>query len=336
MLKIAFAGFRHGHIFGMYSACTEENGFKIVAACEEHGETRDDLEKTKKAAVTHDSFEKMLDEVDCDVIACGDYYGTRGSILIEALKRGKHVIADKPVCTSMAELDEIEKLAGEKGLKVGCMLDARNSGHVLKLRELIRGGVIGEVHAINIGGQHPLLYGTRPSWYFEEGKHGGTINDIAIHAVDFVPWITGLEFAELTAARSWNARLPEVPYFHDAGQFLAKMSNNCGFFCDVSYFMPDSFGYGLELYWRMTFFGKDGILETSMTMPNIMLAKNGNKEKEMLDPCERFTNGYLKAFANDIKGEKTEMATADVIKASRISLKIQQAAFENKSFVELP
>ena len=27
-----------------------------------------------------------------------------------------------------------------------------------------------------------MLWGTRPEWYFEEDKHGGTINDIAIHA----------------------------------------------------------------------------------------------------------------------------------------------------------
>ena len=34
--------------------------------------------------------------------------------------------------------------------------------------------------------QHPLLYGTRAKWYFEEGKHGGSINDIGVHAVTLV------------------------------------------------------------------------------------------------------------------------------------------------------
>ncbi|MEZ4683286.1 MAG: hypothetical protein R2932_54665 [Caldilineaceae bacterium] len=55
------------------------------------------------------------------------------------------------------------------------------------LRNLIRSGLIGEIHAINFGGQHPLMLDTRAAWYFEPGKHGGTINDIAIHAVDAIP-----------------------------------------------------------------------------------------------------------------------------------------------------
>ena len=35
------------------------------------------------------------------------------------------------------------------------------------------------------------MYGTRPN-YFEEGKHGGTINDIAIHGIDLYRISTGL------------------------------------------------------------------------------------------------------------------------------------------------
>ena len=124
----------------------------------------------------------MLEETDCDAIAIGDYYAQRGSLIIQALSHGKHVISDKPLCTSLDELDEIERLAAAKSLKVNCMLDMRDSAPFISVRKLIRQGLIGEVHAITFGGQHPLLLGKRPAWYFEPGKHGGTINDIVIHA----------------------------------------------------------------------------------------------------------------------------------------------------------
>lgn len=335
MTKIAFAGFRHGHIFAMHNACTKQDEFQIVAACEEDAETRAGLKESKKANITHDNCVAMLDEVECDIVACGDCYGNRGKILIEAMKRGKHVIADKPVCTSLDELDEIERLSKEKNLKVGCMLDIRDNGHMRKVRDLIRDGAIGEVHAMNVGGQHPLLYGTRPSWYFEKGKHGGTINDIAIHAMDFVPWITGLEFAEITAARTWNAKLPEVPYFNDCGQFMIRMNNNAGFYGDVSYLMPDSHGYSLDLYWRSTFFGSKGIIETSMVMKKIFMARNGSKEPELLDPADNIDSGYLASFLKDIQGEETDLATSDVLKASRVVLTTQKAALENTAPISL-
>jgi predicted dehydrogenase len=64
----------------------------------------------------------MLDEVEVDIVAVGDYYGVRGERVIAALERGKHVIADKPLCTSLAELDRIEQLAAEKGLSVFCQV----------------------------------------------------------------------------------------------------------------------------------------------------------------------------------------------------------------------
>ena len=335
MIRIAFIGFRHVHIYSLLDSCKQSGKFEVVGLCEEDPVAREEIKKNKLVDLTHDNYLKMLDEVECDAIACGDYYGKRGSIIIEALRRGKHVLTDKPVCTRQSELDEIEKLVNANNLKIGCMLGSRFNGRYIKARELIQSGAIGEIHAVNVGGQHPLNYGSRPSWYFEEDKHGGTINDIAIHAVDFVPWITGLEFSESVAALSWNAFLKDIPHFHDAGQFIARMNNNCGFICDVSYFMPDSFAYCYELYWRTTFFGRDGIIETSAIAPKVRLAKNGDKEEELLDPEPTIKAGYIYSFYDELKGLEAKMTTADIIKATRISLKIQDAAYSESAYVKL-
>ncbi|MDP6354694.1 MAG: gfo/Idh/MocA family oxidoreductase, partial [Planctomycetota bacterium] len=90
-LKLAFMGFRHAHIYDVYRKATEHPGIDIVAACEEDGETRVGIIRSGSADITHETFRAMLN-VDCDAVAVGDYYGKRGSILIESMKRGKHVI----------------------------------------------------------------------------------------------------------------------------------------------------------------------------------------------------------------------------------------------------
>lgn len=56
----------------------------------------------------------------------------------------------------------------------------RDSGNALALREVVRSGRIGEIQTMSFAGQHPLLRGERPNWYFEPGMHGGTLNDIAV------------------------------------------------------------------------------------------------------------------------------------------------------------
>lgn len=335
-IKIAFMGFRHAHIFDLYKRAREWPEYEVVAACEEDPATREALLADGNADITHGDFQQMLQEVPCDVVAVGDYYAQRGSIILEALNRGKHVIADKPICTSLSELHRIASVSARRNLSVGCMLDMRDKGLFIKVRELIREGAIGEVNAITIGGQHPLMLGTRPGWYFEPGKHGGTINDIGIHAFDLIPWITGRQFAEVTAARSWNAVPNDIPHFNDAGQFMLRMDNGCGVMGEVSYFMPDSMGYTLDLYWRMTVFGAGGILETSINSQAVMLAKNGNSAPEMIPPAEGNPGGYLRSFTEEITTGRTDgVSTADVLRAAEVALTAQSAGDTGRCHVHV-
>lgn len=322
-LQFGFVGFRHGHIYSLVKDIENSPGTEIVAACEEHKTTRAEA-TAKGVTLTHDSAEDLITNATCHVIAIGDYYARRGALVIAALKAGKHAITDKPLCTSLQELDEIERLSKEKNLKVGCMLTMRGSRQMNGLRNLILSGAIGEVHAISFGGQHPLNLGSRADWYFEPGKHGGTINDIGIHAIDAIPWITGLQFATINAARCWNAFAPEFPHFKDGAQMMLTMNNGCGVLGDVSYFMPDKGGYSLPYYWRTTIWGRNGVLETSTAAQAIAQTVNGNLEHQ---PLPQITTGYFEQFLKDIHNtsEKGDLNTAAVIASSRIALKIQQA-----------
>ncbi len=326
-LRLAFAGFRHGHIFDLYKRARESAEIEVVAACEEDAAAREKVAKDGSASITHSDTRKMLDEVACDAVAVGDYYAARAGRIEEALRRGKHVLTDKPPCIRLGELDRIEALVREKKLRLGCMFDSRDLGQFIGLRALLREGVAGEVHAIVIGGQHPLLRGTRPGWYFEEGKHGGTINDIAIHVFDFIPWMTGLELETVEAARCWTAFAQGTP-MKDAGQFMITLSNGAGLMGEVSYFLPDSFGYTNPLYWRTTIFGRKGILETAYNAGSITAQLDGKQEAESrpLPPAD--PGGYLRAFLADVRGEARPdaMNTEGVLRAARIALRVQEAA----------
>lgn len=325
--KFAFVGFRHPHIFDMYQRCRDRDDVEIVACCEEDVDTREDLAARDDLEITHTNCDAMLDEVECDVVAVGDSYGLRASRILGALERGRHVISDKPICISLSELDRIEAAAREKSRVVGCMLDLRDLPVFLGLRDLIRGGEIGEVQAISFDGQHPLNYGQRPMWYFEPGMHGGVINDIAIHALDFIPWATGLEIKDLTAARGWNATAPQHPDFQQCGQGMLSLENGAGVIFDVSYLTPDSIGYTMPIYWRFTIWGADGVLEAGFNMPEITIFKNGEDSPRSIDPPAGKPGAYLDSFLSEISGgTDLHLSSADVLKVARISLQLQQLA----------
>lgn len=336
-IRLAFVGFRHGHIMSLYELAQSREDVEVVAACEEDEATRAQLAAAGKVRITHCSYAEMLDAVPCDAVAVGDYFGARGSRTIEALQRGKHVVSDKPICTSLAELDQIEALAADRGLSVGCQLDMRDGGTVLEARRRILGGDIGSVHTIIATGQHPLLYGTRPAWYYEPGKHCGTINDIAVHATDAIPWMTGERWARLEAARAWNARLKQEPTFQDGAQFMATLANGCGVLCDVSYISPDKMGYRMPQYWRMTFSGDKGLLEATPTANQVAIYRADADAPEIVTTGAGSRGAYLEAFLREMRGERSglHLTSAEVFAAARTALLIQQAADRGQTHVPL-
>ncbi len=327
-MRLAFIGFRHGHVMGLYRGAIAHAGVDVVAACEEDPQAAAALRAGGTVQLTHERMDDVLANVECDAIAIGDYFARRGEIAIAALEAGKHVIADKPICTRMDALEQIERLAAAKRRAVGCLLDLRDTGVFPTMRRMIREGSIGEVHTVLFTAQHPLMLGTRPAWYFEPGKHGGTINDFAIHATDLIPWLTGRAIAGVVASRAWNARLPQHPHFQDAGQVMLRLDNGGSAFGDVSYLSPDDLGYTPPQYWRVTCHGAEGFVEAGYNSKTVSLAGRGDKTvcEIPLDPAK--PDGCLEAFMNEIAGriEPGALTTADVLRASRIALLAQQAA----------
>ena len=335
-VRFAFAGFRHGHITMAHSALKSHPAAVIVAAAEEDERTRASCLKDG-VILTHSRFERMLDEVDCDVVAVGQHYAGRGALVRAALERGRHVLADKPLCCTVAEYEAIARLSREKGLSVIAQFDLRGDGRFRALRRLIHEGAAGEVRAISFGGQHPLLHGRgRPDWYFEPGLHGGILNDIAVHAADFIPWITGRSFAYIEAARAWNAGFGEVPFFQNAGQAMLTLDNGAGVLGDVSYFSPDSFGYGTPYYWRTTGWCRGGVLETSCTQAGITFHGEGDSEATHIAPDPSIPLPYLDRIISDVLGNPAgEPDTADCLEATRVSVLLQQAADRSEHHVNL-
>ena len=326
-MKIAIIGCRHGHIFSLYQLIKESDRAEFAGAYEADEAARLAAEANQGMVFPYHSVEEILADETVDAVAIGDYYGIRGAHAIAALKAGKHVIADKPLCTSLAELDEIERLAAEGGLSVGVMLDLRYHKNVLTAKRLIEEGTIGKVVNISFGGQHPLQYGIRPAWYFEEGKHGGVINDIAIHGIDLLTYLTGETVAGINAARTYNAYAKAEPHFLDCGQMMLTLSGGIGVLADVSYAAPNTMGYTYPYYWEFHIWGERGMLSFNYNSDGVTLCADGETAPREITADAPYGN-VLDAFLDDIEKKPTLMSTREALDASRTTLMIQKAADE--------
>lgn len=329
--RIAFAGFRHPHILSLWKSVHSHSSCRMVGAWEADATTKEQLRAAGEVTLTHESFASLLADSGCDIVAIGDVYARRGALAIEALSAGKHIISDKPLCTTLGEWETIRDLAARRGLSVGCQLDLRENGSVRRLHRILAEGQIGEVCTLNIQAQHPLRPGTRAAWYFEPGQHGGTINDIGIHAFDLVPWLTGSSWKKLLFAHQWNAKSVAAPHFKDCAQFLASLENGESCFADLSYLAPNTLGFDLPHYWRITVHGNAGMAEASYGEDQVLVVSDTDSSPRYEPALREPDRDCLGDFLAEIQGQpsQTGLTTERVLTAARLALEAQQVADGN-------
>ena len=328
-MKLAFAGLRHGHIFAVHKMALEQGEYTVTGAFEENDEARAAAE-ANGLDCRYPTYEALLSDDSVEAVALGGCFAHRGKMAVEALKAGKHVLADKPLCTDLATLDEIERLAKETGKKVSGMFTMRYEPKLRAVCRLVESGALGEVNNIYFGGQHPLQYGRRPMWYFESGMHGGVINDIAIHGIDILSFAFGMRQFQVNAARCWNKYALEEKDFLDSAQFMLTAENGAGILSDVSYAIPDGIEFGLPLYWQFMVWGTGGVLDFSLVKKDILFYGRGAKEPVVLEEV-RPDADYMTDFLRLVRGEENViLPMEDVFTATRNTLLVQKAADENK------
>lgn len=322
---ILFCGFRHSHINSLYQKVSASPLAEIVGCVEENEAARRQASETLGAVFTQRSYESWLEDPRVTAVAIGNAYGHRGDAIIKALRAGKHVIADKPICTELSQLKTVRALSEKKGLVVGCMLDLRYLPQTQRALALLKSSRLGKIRNITFNGQHCLDYGSRPGWYFEPGLHGGTVNDIAIHGIDLVRLLTGEEFAGIDGARTWNAYANRHPHFMDSACFLARLEGGAGVMADVSYAAPKT-GYTLPSYWEFRVWCDNGMLQFNFAESTVTVHEAGAAEAQTFAGIAPHED-YLQEFIRQIQTGSREM-TENILRSTQTALEIQRAAQE--------
>lgn len=321
-LKLLFYGFRHGHIYGLYEKAKAKEYIDIVACLEEHEETRKLVAHKLGIDFNTDSYDEWLTR-DIDAVAIGGKYGERGAAIIKALKAGKHVIADKPICNNMEELEEISRLSREKGLKVACMLDLRYMPVAVTAKKLFESGRMGQIRNVSFEGQHCIDYANRPSWYFEENMHGGTINDLAIHGIDLLQHIAGLEIEHVDAVKTWNSFAHKNPDFLDCAYVMARCKNGERVLADTSYSAPSQV-FSMPTYWNFKFWCEKGLVTFCYNDKEVTVYEDG-KSGPIYLAGEEVTVDWLDDFMAEIRNDQNGF-TESVFRSTKKALQLQQIA----------
>jgi predicted dehydrogenase len=335
MLRIAVVGFRHGHVMSLVQYARQLSYARIVAAVEEDpsDEAREYV-KQIGIELTHETFDQVLDSVQFDALITSDYFAKRGTHVIKALRAGKHVHADKPLCTSMAELREIARLSREKNLFVTAALTLRYLPVFATVRRLMRDGAIGEFCNGYSFGVHGLAYKAgRPMWFFQKGKQLGTINDLLVHGIDMIRWCSGREFTKVVAGTVGNMSLPEVPWFQDSAQAFYELDNGGKYFGDSSYLAPAK----CSSDWVFDVWGTTGRLRFDSGGGLVYHKANEGPVPVKVEPGPAQVHNCVEDWASHIvRGTEPVISREDTLQATAAALVAHEAAESGKRDVPIP
>ncbi|MCF8361787.1 MAG: Gfo/Idh/MocA family oxidoreductase [Prolixibacteraceae bacterium] len=141
--------------------------------------------KCKKWGIkAYESFDEMVTSPDIDAMIIGSINPYHFDQIKKAFDNGKHIMVEKPVVTEVDQLDEIEKLSKEKGVKI---LPAHNfvyRGAVKKAKEIIDSGKLGQIIHASFVVTHTIGEGHRTGWRaIKKLAKGGALIDSGHHLV---------------------------------------------------------------------------------------------------------------------------------------------------------
>ncbi len=123
--------------------------------------------------------DELFADPDVDIVLILTTPASHYSLTMAALKAGKHVYCEKPLCTSVEQANEIVSFAAEKGLFVGSAPDTFLTPEFQTVRKLIDDGRIGRVTGVTVNFVGPGADLWHPNASFLYKKGGGPVLDMA-------------------------------------------------------------------------------------------------------------------------------------------------------------
>lgn len=175
----------------------------------------ENMAKQKPGSKAYDCFIEMFD----DLCKEADKDGSKkvlyvcvppdqhGEIEIEAIKRGIHMMIDKPIATEVAIADKICNLATQFNIIISVGFQDRYLDLIDPLREMLAGREIGLINGAWVGGI-PGVY-----WWRRRSTSGGQVVEQNIHLYDMIRYLIGEPVSVYTASgkgivKPFQANLP--------------------------------------------------------------------------------------------------------------------------------
>jgi predicted dehydrogenase len=154
----------------------------------------------------HDSYDALLADPDVDAVYNPLPNGLHGEWTVKALEAGKHVLCEKPFTANAEEAEQVAAVAASSGKVVMEAFHWRYHPLAARMREIVAGGVLGDVRRIETTMCIPLPFPNDIRYRYDLA--GGATMDVGCYAIHQLRFLADAE-PTVTSAQARLAK-PEV------------------------------------------------------------------------------------------------------------------------------
>ena len=245
------------------------------------------------------SFDQLITDPDIDVT----YLATPNLLHYEqsrqALLAGKHVLCEKPLALKIEEGKELIETAKRAGRLLGVAYQLRFEHLFERVRDHVRTGAIGDIRSIRMFGA--AAFATHPAGWRQNPAEGGILTDLAVHLLDLVSWLTGLEFVEVSAIA--NPTEPDRSPIQTIS-VLGRLGQNCHGIIGATREVANGQN-------SLTIEGTSGAIVIAQWRGaaeyELVLLNGANRNIEKISASQNFER-EIDAFEDEIGGKSTNLA----------------------------
>lgn len=252
---------------------------------------------------------------------------SHAALTLEALRAGRPVLVEKPVALSLADVDEMHRVAAERGLPLMVGQTSRFQPVHQELAAALADGDIGRLRVLKLGWYlgHVWPHGWR-AWQHDVARSGGHPVHNGVHPIDLAVWLMGRRPVRVFARAlpTWAAAMPVPDGFHVTLRFddggLALI--------ELSYGLP-RFGDGLR---RAVAFGERGTISHSTAdEPGLISEVAGAPSPSVEGAMDR----QLRHWMATLRGEEAPIVRPEEVRATLAAALGAQRSLEEGCAVEL-
>jgi predicted dehydrogenase len=176
------------------------DGASVVAYADTHEQSRGFGRLTVPKARAYSDYRGLLDDTEVDAVVVATPNHTHRTVMEDVFASGKHVLCEKPLCTTVEDARWVAERAATHEAVVWCGMEYRFMAPVARLASEVHEGTVGELKMLSIREHRFPFLPKVDDWNRFSRNTGGTLVEKCCHYFDLMRFITRSEAVRVYAS----------------------------------------------------------------------------------------------------------------------------------------